>query len=168
MADLGIHKADLVRFLTAKEVAEVSGFIARLEKQNTDVEDNFVSILKFTDGTVGTLTASWTVKGMETNYTYLYCENGTLAISAIPGRPLVAFLVKPQCTIDFPTPAIQTNIQDSWRLGVIDNFVAAIQGKALCLVPGEEGRAALEIILAADQSAKQGKVVKLPLMKGTK
>ena len=161
MADLGIHKADLVRFLTGKEVESVSGFTARQEKQNTDVEDNFVSILRFTDGTLGTLTASWTVKGMETNYTYLYCEKGTLAVSVIPGRPLVAFLSSPKCEIDFPTASIQSNTQKSWRLGVIDNFAAAILGKADCAVPGEEGRKALAIILAADEASRTGKTVKV-------
>jgi predicted dehydrogenase len=61
MADLGVHKADLIRFLTGKEVAEISAFSACLEKSNASVEDNFVSALKFTDGPVGTLSASWTV-----------------------------------------------------------------------------------------------------------
>jgi predicted dehydrogenase len=161
MADLGIHKADLVRYLTGKEVAEVSAFVSREEKVNTDVEDNFVSVLRFTDGTLGTLTTSWTVKGMETNYTYLYGEKGTLAISVIPGRPLVAFMSTPRCVIDLPVQAIQSNIEDTWRLGIVDNFAASILGREKCLVPGEEGRKALGIILAADEAARAGKTVKV-------
>lgn len=161
MADLGIHKADLVRFLTGKEVASVSAFTSREEKKYTDVEDNFVSVLRFTDDTLGTLTTSWTVKGMETNYTYLYCENGTLAISVIPGRPLVAFMSKPQCQIDFTVQAIQSNIEDTWKLGVVDNFAAAILEKEECLVPGKEGRKALAIILAADEAARSGKTIRM-------
>ena len=161
MADLGIHKADLVRFLTGKEVAEVSCFYARSEKEMGDVEDNFVSSLRFTDGTVGTLSTSWTVKGADINYTYLYCANGTLAVSAIPGRPLVAFLVKPKCTIDFDVPPMQKNEEGAWNLGITQNFLAAIQGRETCLVPGEEGKAALDIILACDEAARTGKTVKL-------
>jgi predicted dehydrogenase len=161
MADLGIHKSDLIRFLTGKEVAAISAFTSRQEKTNTDVEDNFVSVLHFTDDTLGTLTTSWTVKGMETNYTYLYCERGTLAIQVIPGRPLVAFMSKPQAVIDFPVPSIQTNIQDTWQLGIVNNFAAAIRGREKCLVPGEEGKKALAIILAADQAARTGKTVKV-------
>jgi predicted dehydrogenase len=159
MADLGIHKADLIRFLTGKEVKSVSAFVSREEKTHTDVEDNFVSVLRFDDDTLGTLTTSWTVKGMETNYTYLYCEKGTLAVSVIPGRPLVAFMSYPQAVIDFPIPAIQNNAQDTWRLGVVDNFAAAILGKAECQVPGEVGRKALAIILAADQAARTKRTV---------
>ena len=159
MADLGIHKADLVRYLTGKEVRSVSAFTSREEKKRTDVEDNFVSVLRFTDDTLGTLTTSWTVKGMETNYTYLYCEKGTLAISVIPGRPLVAFMANPQCEIEFPVPAIQSNIEDTWQLGIVDNLAETILGKADCLVPGKEGRKALAIILAADEAARTGKTV---------
>jgi len=161
MADLGIHKADLVRYITGKEVDKVNAFYARSEKKIGDVEDNFVSSLQFKDGTVGTLSTSWTVKGVESNYMYLYCENGTLAISAIPGKPLVAFLVKPKCTIEFDVPPMVRNDQKTWTLGVVTNFLNAVLGKEKCLVPGEEGRAALQIILACDQSVRTGKTVKL-------
>jgi predicted dehydrogenase len=161
MADLGIHKADLVRYLTGKEVESVSGYTSREEKQNTDVEDNFVSVLRFTDGSLGTLTTSWTVKGMETNYTYIYGSNGTLAVAVIPGRPLVAFLSKPACVIDFPVADVRNNAETRWRLGVVDNFAATILGRAQCLVPAEEGRKALAIILAADEAARTGKTVKV-------
>jgi len=161
MADLGIHKADLVRYLTGKEVAEVNGFYTRSEKEIGDVEDNFVSSLRFTDGTVGTLSTSWTVKGMGINYTYLYCANGTLAVSAIPGRPLAAFMVKPKCTIEFEVPPIQHNEEGAWNIGITVNFLNAIQGKEECLVPGEEGKAALDIILACDEAARTGKTVTL-------
>ena len=108
-----------------------------------------------------TLFRSWTVKGADINYTYLYCANGTLAVSAIPGRPLVAFLVKPKCTIDFDVPPMQKNEEGAWNLGITQNFLAAIQGRETCLVPGEEGKAALDIILACDEAARTGKTVKL-------
>jgi len=161
MADLGVHKADLVRFLTGKEVAEVSAYTTTTEKEGTDVEDNFVSVLRFTDGTIGTLSTSWTVHGTEINYTYLYCANGTLMIAVLPDKPLVACMSNPKSTIVFDVPGMQSNDQAAWNLGITRNFLAAIQGKEKCLVPGEEGKAALDIILACDKSARTGKSVKL-------
>ena len=159
MADLGVHKADLIRYLTGKEVAEVSAFATRSEKENADVEDNFVCALKFTDGTVGTLSTSWTVHGTEINYTYLCCANGTLMISVLPEEPLVAHMSHPRSAIVFDVPAIQSNVEESWNLGITRNFLAAIQGKEECLVPGEEGKAALDIILACDEAARTGRTV---------
>jgi len=161
MADLGVHKADLVRYLTGKEVAEVSAFFERLEKKNTDVEDNFVSCLKFTDGTVGTLCASWTVKGMEANYLLLHCTNGTLRVCELPDKPLVANLVRPECEIVFPVPPAATNYDESWGLDVSGAFVRAILGIEKPYCPGEEGKKSLEVILAAEKAALTRRTVKL-------
>jgi UDP-N-acetylglucosamine 3-dehydrogenase len=158
MADLGVHKADLVRYLTGKEVAEVSAYTARLEKEKASVEDNFVSCLKFTDGTVGTLCASWTVKGMEANYTILHCTNGTLRVAEIPGKPLVARLHSPECEIEFPVPPPVTNVAKSWGLDVSGKFVRAIRGEEKPYCTGEEGFRSLQVILAAEQSAQTGQV----------
>ena len=58
-------------------------------------------------------------------------------------------------------PAIQSNVEDTWQLGIIDNLVASINGEEKCLVPGEEGKKALAIILAADEAARSGKTVKV-------
>ncbi len=160
MADLGVHKADLIRFLTGKEVASVSAYTARLEKKGS-VEDNFVSALTFTDGTLGTLCASWTVKGMEANYTLLHCENGTLRVAEIPGQPLVAQLTKPKCEIVFEAPPPVTNYVESWGLDVSGRFVRAAMGLEEPFCTGEEALKSLQVILAAEQSAKSGKAVKL-------
>ena len=161
MADLGVHKADLIRYLTGKEVAQVTGFFERLEKKRTDVEDNFVSALKFTDGTVGTLAASWTVKGMEANYLILHCANGTLRIGELPGQPLVASLVNPECEIIFEVPEPATNDDESWGLDASGRFVRATLGLEAPYCPGEEGMKSLNVILAAEKSALTGRTVKL-------
>ncbi|MEX2015997.1 MAG: Gfo/Idh/MocA family oxidoreductase [Candidatus Hydrogenedentales bacterium] len=158
MADLGVHKADLIRYLTGKEVAEIAAFTARLEK-DASVEDNFVSCLRFTDGTLGTLTASWTVKGMDANYTIVHCSNGTLRINEIPNKLLVADLVTPQCEIEFTPPPGIHKYEHSWGLDVSGRFIHAVQGTAAPFCTGEDAARSLAIILAAEQSAESGKAV---------
>ncbi len=161
MADLGVHKADLVRYLSGKEVAEISAFYTKEEKKGT-VEDNFVSCLKFTDGTVGTLCSSWTVKGMEANYTIFHCTKGSLRVNEIPGKPLIANLVEPECTIEFEPFAPLTNYSGSWGLGVSGKFVNACKGLEKPYCTGEEGKKSLEIIFAAEKAAQTGRTVKVP------
>lgn len=161
MADLGVHKADLVRYLTGKEVAEISAFFETIEKKNTDVEDNFVSCLKFADGTVGTLCSSWTVKGMDANYCIFHCANGSLRVCELPGKPLVANLVNPECEIVFQVPEAVTNDDETWGLDVGGAFVRAVLGLEKPYCPGEEGKKSLEVILAAEQAALTGKTVRL-------
>ncbi len=161
MADLGVHKADLIRYLTGKEIVEVSAHYGRLEKKNTDVEDNFVATLKFADGTLGTLASSWTVKGMEANYMILHCANGTLAVSLFPGKPLVAQLVKPGCEIEFPMPPPPTNADAGWGIDVGGAFCRAIMGLEAPYCPGEEGMKSLAVILAAEKASDTGRTIKV-------
>jgi UDP-N-acetylglucosamine 3-dehydrogenase len=161
MADLGVHKADLIRYLTGKEVAEVSAFYERLEKKRADVEDNFAAALKFTDGTIGTLGASWTVKGTEANYTVLHCTNGTLRIEMVPGRSLIANLVNPECEINFDLPPAPTNAGSAWGIDVSGAFCRAVLGREAPYCTGEEGLKSLEVILAAEKAADTGRTVRL-------
>lgn len=161
MADLGVHKADLLRFLTGMEVSEISGFFERLEKPRATVEDNFVSAVKFTNGTVGTLAASWTVKGAEANYTVFHCTNGTLQVCLFPDRPLVANLINPGCQINFEVPAPPTNYSGSWGLDVGSRFCRAIKGEEAPYCSGYEGMKSLEVILAAEKAALTGRTVKI-------
>jgi UDP-N-acetylglucosamine 3-dehydrogenase len=161
MADLGVHKADLVRYLSGKEVAEIGAFYTREEKKGT-VEDNFVSCLKFKDGSVGTLAASWTVKGMEANYTIFHCTKGSFRVNEIPGLPLVANLVEPECTIHFDPFPPATHYPGSWGLGVSGAFVRACQGQEEPFCSGEEGKKSLEVIFAAEKAAQTGRTVKVP------
>lgn len=161
MADLGVHKADLVRFLTGKEVAEISAFHDRIEKKNSDVEDNFVSCLKFADGTLGTLSASWTVKGSSAEYTFLHCVNGTLRVSVVPGKPVIANLVNPRCEIVFDPPPPIERYPGSWGIDAGGAFVRAMLGLEKPYCTGEEGMKALAIILAAEKASLTGRRVRV-------
>lgn len=159
MADLGVHKADILRFITGKEVAEVSAYAACLAKKRTDVDDNFVACLTFTDGTVGTLGASWTVTGMDCNYTILHGTKGSLRILELPGKPLVANLTDPDREVVFDVTPRQLLYEGSWGMDVGGAFARAIAGKEEPFCSGEEGKRSLEIILAAEKSMSTGRSV---------
>ncbi|MCC6697068.1 MAG: Gfo/Idh/MocA family oxidoreductase [Candidatus Hydrogenedentes bacterium] len=161
MADLGVHKADIIRYITGKEVAEISAYTACLEKKGADVEDNFVSCLTFTDGTVGTLCASWTVKGMSASYTILHCSNGTLQVAIQEERALLARLINPECEIEFELPAPLNDYPGTWGLDVSGGFVRAAMGLEEPFCTGEEGKRSLDIIFAAEKSALTGRSVRL-------
>ncbi|MBX7254780.1 MAG: Gfo/Idh/MocA family oxidoreductase [Candidatus Hydrogenedentes bacterium] len=159
MADLGVHKADLIRFLTGKEISKVSAYMANIEKKNSTVDDNLVSCFTFEDGTVGTLCASWTVKGMDASYTIFHCANGTLQVALQEEKPLVARLVNPACEIVFEIPAPLNHYPGSWGVDVSGGFVRAALGLEKPYCSGEEGRKSLEVILAAEKSALTGRSV---------
>lgn len=54
---MGVHKADLIRYLLGEEIREVAAFVETNAKTETDVDDNSVCILKTESGIIGT--ASW-------------------------------------------------------------------------------------------------------------
>ena len=76
LGDLGVHKADLMRWLLDDEFAEVGAVVSTLNKQ-IDVDDHAVITLKSCKGVVGQITASWVNYGAENNQTVLYCTKGT-------------------------------------------------------------------------------------------
>src|SRR5699024_9956326 len=65
MGDLGVHKADLIRFLLDEEVTEVGGMISKKAKDFSNVDDNAVCVLRTESGIIGTLQASWSFYGTE-------------------------------------------------------------------------------------------------------
>ena len=58
---------------------------------------------------------------------------------------------------------IVSNVEDRWDLGVIQDFIDAILGRAENPIPGIEGYKALEMVIAMEQSIQEGGWVELPL-----
>lgn len=161
MADLGVHKADAIRYITGKEIGEVTGFYRTLEKKRTDVEDNFASSFTFRDGGMGSLAASWTVQGGMVNYTIVHCTKGTLEVLLHKDKPLVARMTNPLCEIVFDLPPAPIRYEGSWGLDVGGSFVRAILGEEEPFCSGEEGMKSLAVILAAEKSSDTGRPVKV-------
>lgn len=85
IGDLGVHKIDLIRYLTDSEFESVCGMGGTLHKtfENGDpveVYDNAICVLKMVCGAIGTGTFSWTYYGQEDNSTILYMEKGIIRI----------------------------------------------------------------------------------------
>lgn len=158
MGDLGVHKADLMRWLLEDEIVSVGAHIATLEKEGT-VEDNAVCTLAMRTGAIGTLTASWTHHPGEDNSTHLYCEHGVMHIGSDPLYQVIVHY-EDGTTDRVDTGAIATNDKQTTS-GVIDEFVDAIFSERESAIPGREGKASLEVILAALQSAETSTIVKL-------
>ena len=74
MADLGVHKTDLIQFLLDTTVVEVRAMLTTLDKKDAageiiGVDDNAICIYRMANGVIGTMTASWTYYGPEDNST---------------------------------------------------------------------------------------------------
>lgn len=161
MGDLGVHKSDLMRYLLG-EFSEVGAFIETNAKQNTDVDDNAVCILRTESGIIGTLAASWAyTAGSGDNSTIIYGENGTLKLEADPEYSLIEEYRTGE-VIKHQLGKIQTNDEGGQTTThVIDHFVESILEQKAPLITGEEGYKSLQVILGALESQETKQIISL-------
>lgn len=158
MIDLGIHGADLILYSTQKRVKKVFGIIGTLEK-NIEVEDYGICIISFDDGTYGMLEASWVMRPGEASLT-AHCEKGLLE-AVVKGND--SFLRYYQCKSPEERPCI-VNVpipEKSKYGGPILHFIECIRNSCSPSVAGEDGRAALAIVLGTYESSRTGRSVNI-------
>ncbi|SHN22160.1 Gfo/Idh/MocA family protein [Gracilibacillus kekensis] len=161
LGDLGVHKADMIRYILGEEFTEVASMIESSAKENSDVDDQAVTILRSQTGIIGTLTASWAYKGGEDNSTVIYGEKGNLRLEDDPNYSLIASFTDGS-KVNYQLGQIQTNDSDGQTSsGVIDHFVDSVLHDRKPLIDGTEGYKSLKIILAALESNQTKKNVSL-------
>ncbi|MFQ3545494.1 Gfo/Idh/MocA family oxidoreductase [Halobacillus rhizosphaerae] len=161
MGDLGVHKADLLRYLLGEEFTDVAGFIENNAKENITVDDNAVCILRSESGVVGTLTASWAYKPQEDNSTIIYGEKATLRLEDDPVHSLVAQYANGE-VVKYELGQIQSNDDGGQSNShVVEHFVGSIVNDLEPLINGEEGLKSLEVILGALKSGETRQISSL-------
>ena len=164
MADLGIHKTDLIQFLTGQKVSEVSAVITTLDKRDSSgqligVDDNAICIYKMDRGTVGTMTASWTCYGPEDNSTILYGTDGVMRIYDDPKYSIVVEK-RDGDRVYYEVDQIQTN-ENQTKSGIIDLWVECLVRKQEPEISGEDALSAMKAVFAALESSKSGQCVRV-------
>ena len=164
MADLGIHKTDLIQFLTGQKVSEVSAVITTLDKRDSSgqligVDDNAICIYKMDRGTVGTMTASWTCYGPEDNSTILYGTDGVMRIYDDTKYSIVVEK-RDGDRVYYEVDQIQTN-ENQTKSGIIDLWVECLVRKQEPEISGEDALSAMKAVFAALESSKSGQCVRV-------
>ena len=164
MADLGVHKTDLIQYLLGQTVTEVSAKLCTLDKKYADgspisVDDNAICVFTMSGGAVGTVIASWTHYCGEDNSTVLYGTEGVLRIYEDPAHSLV-LQHRGGGTEYFDLDAIQTNDAQT-RSGVIDLFIDHLLHPELPCISGESVLTAMRAVFAAVESSEKGCTVRI-------
>lgn len=161
MADLGVHKTDLIQYLLDQKVIATTAKVTTLDKTGPDgkligVDDNAMCIYEMDGGTVGTMTASWTYYGAEDNSTVLYGTKGIMRIYDDPACSIRVILKNGE-TIDYHIDKIQTNdAGGQTSTGIIDAFVEAIEKDEKPLIDGEDVLAAMRAVFGSIESSEKG------------
>ena len=162
MADLGIHKTDLIHFLTGQQVVRTTARVTTLDKKDATgnligVDDNAVCIYELSGGAFGTMTASWTYYGAEDNSTVLYGTKGIMRIYDDPAISIKVILADGS-KISYDVEAIQTN-DNQTKSGVIDLWMESLVNDTAPEISGESALAAMRAVFASIQSSETGMAV---------
>ena len=167
MADLGVHKTDLMHYLLGEPIVKVTAQIATLDKKYPDgtpitVDDNAFCLYETASGVRGTMHVSWTFYGQEDNSTRIYGTGGILRIYDDPQYSLI--LEKPDGEIErFALDQLTSNKEQTsggrTNTGVIDAFVGCLLSGRAPEIDGREAAKAMRVIFAAEQSAREQRTV---------
>ena len=160
MADLGIHKTDLIHFLTGSHVKHVTARVATLDKRYSDgtlidVDDNAFCIYEMENGVLATMTASWNFYGQEDNSTVIYGSEGIMRIYDDPVHSIV-IIKKNGEKYMYDVEAIQTN-DNQTKSGIIDLWIDCLSNDRPPEISGEEALYAMRAVFAAIESSETGK-----------
>ena len=162
MADLGVHKTDLIQFLTGQKVVETTAKVVTLDKKDMNgnligVDDNAICIYHMGNGIIGTMTASWTYYGAEDNSTILYGTKGIMRIYDNPQYAIEIMTVDGE-KIFYDIDKIQTN-ENQTKSGIIDAFVEALEEDKEPFISGQSVLSAMKAVFASLEASEKGTTV---------
>jgi predicted dehydrogenase len=165
MADLGVHKTDLIQFLTGQRVVRTTAKLVTLDKRGEDgeligVDDNAVCIYEMSGGAFGTMTASWTFYGAEDNSTVIYGSKGIMRIYDDPAHSIVVKLADGGEQV-YDVEQIQTN-DNQTSSGVIDLWIDCLKNNRAPEISGASALTAMRAVFASIKSSELGESVEIP------
>ncbi len=167
MADLGVHKVDLIHYLLGEHISTVTAQLRTIDKrlpsgELISVDDNGLCILETPSGAIGQLHVSWTNYGQEDNSTFIYGTEGVIKLYADPEYSLI--LEKKDGTVVREKPDHQLTNEDQLagklqNTGVIDEFVSAVLDNRPSRLDASESIHAMRVLFASAKSSELGKKI---------
>jgi len=161
LIDAGVHHLDVIRWLVG-DVISVFAIVGSLKRGRA--EDMAMVMLTFKDA-IGEFDVNWNYSGLEQSTEILGREGGVFFRR--PESPISIYREKQASTVlkGSISPELPVEMAETiaYQKKKIKHFVNAILLGEEPLITGRDGRATVEIVLAAYKSAKTGNIVKLPL-----
>lgn len=168
----GIHSVDLLQWYMGP-VESVQSVTANIRHKNIEVEDTIVSTLKFQNGALGTIECSTAVfpgalkriEIMGTEGTAILEEDTLIKwhFQKESNEDEIIRNANKASTISHGGASNPANISFAGHQKQIEDMIYSIETGNEPLINGEEGRKSVEIVMAIYESARSGKMVKLPV-----
>ena len=163
-----IHNIDLLRWMMGDEVTEVFAYTDKLNHDYIQAEDLGLALIRFANGSYGVIegTTNTYPKNLEETL-YLFGEKGTVkaggqSVNVIEEWRFADALDDPNevKAIYHENPP---NVYGYGHIPLYADVIDAINQDRKPYVSAEDGKRALELVLAIYKSAAEGRPVKLPL-----
>lgn len=161
LMDVGAHIVDLLRWFSGKRIRRVCCRMSM--RPGSHVEDNAAALFECDDGVVGAFEASWITQPYEVS-TACYGTRGIVRTSFGRGPRVALELSRRRGDPNqFDRPVRYPAVPSTSRQGgAYAAFIRSIRTGTPPPISGAEGRATLEVLLAAYESAKTHRWVELP------
>ena len=169
--DMGCHGIEFFRWMLNRP--KVKSVYAQMSTSvhgdKTRGEDNAILILEFEGGVTAMAEESWTKMGGMDDRAEVHGSQGVAYADLLHGNAIETYsaggydyaVEKAGSTKGWSF----TIYEEAWNYGFhgeMAHFVDCVQNDRKPLVTGEDGRAVLEVIFAAYESAREGRKVALP------
>ena len=169
--DMGCHGIEFFRWMLdrPKVMSVYAHMTTNVHGDKTRGEDNAILILEFEGGVTAMAEESWTKMGGMDDRAEVHGSQGVAYADLLHGNAIETYsaggydyaVEKAGSTKGWSF----TIYEEAWNYGFhgeMAHFVDCVQNDKKPLVTGEDGRAVLEVIFAAYESARTGRKVALP------
>lgn len=163
-----IHNIDLLRWMMGDEIDEVFAYTGRLNHDYIQAEDLGVALVKFKNGAYGIIEGTTDVYPSNLEETlYIFGEKGTVkaggqSVNKIEEWRFADALDDPD-EVKARFHENPPNVYGFGHIPLYADMIEAIRCDREPYVTAEDGKRALELVLAIYKSAAEGRPVKLPL-----
>lgn len=169
--DMGCHAIQFFRWLNGNDPVRsvYAQMSTSVHADKTRGDDNAIIILEFANGVTGLAEESWTKPGGMDDTAEIHGTEGVAYADVLHGNSIRTYSSR---GVDYAVEKAGSTVgwsfvmyEETWNYGFpqeLQHFVACVRNDEQPLLTGEDGKAVLEIIFAAYESAGAGRKVQLP------
>lgn len=161
-----IHGIDLLRWMFGDEIEEVYAYTANQFHDYIECEDIGVAVVKFKNGALGTIEGTTNVfpKNLEETL-YVFGEKGTVKLGGKSVNTIdvweFADIVEDDGAIRAGLSEQTENVYGNGHTPLYADMISAIENNRAPYIGLDDGKRALELVLAVYESARERKAVRL-------
>ena len=157
------HNIDLLQWMLGGDVKEVYGHLENFSHPYIEAEDFGAAVIKFRNGAVGILEGTSVIypKNLEETLS-IFGEKGTVKLGGLAVNRIEVWRFENEDSHPFMKLPDPDTVYGFGHIPLYRDFYESIDQGRDPAVPGEEGRKAVDIVLAIYKSHLTGKPVKFP------